>query len=108
MHRGVRVRGGTAPGAIIAYHLGEGSRSRISRFTERVLGQDRRENGRLYRRRGLLDQIPHWKVSRGVLVVRAQDRARVVRELRRWTRDVEAWPIPLTSKQLRRLATHPE
>lgn len=102
------MRDGITPGAIIAYRLGEGPRSRISRFTERVLGQDRRENGRLYRRRGLLDQIPHWKISRGVLVVRARDRNRIVRELRKWTREVEAWPIPLTRRQLRRLSIRPK
>lgn len=94
-----------APGVLIAYRLGAGSRSRVSRFTERVLGQDRREHGRLYRRRGLLDSIPHWKVSRGVLVVRATDRAKVLRELRKWTRDLEAWPIPLTPRQMRRLTS---
>lgn len=101
------MRGETTPGAIIAYRLGEGPRSRVSRFTERFLGQDRRENDRTYRRRGTLDTIPHWKVSRGVLVVRAQDRRQVVRELRKWTREVVAWPIPLTHQQLRRLRRAP-
>jgi hypothetical protein len=90
-------------GAIIAYQLAELSPSRRPRFSEKVLGQDRKVGDRTYRRRGLLDEIPHWKVGRGVVVVSAQDRARVVKELRRWTRDVEWWEVDLTPRQERRL-----
>jgi hypothetical protein len=75
------------------------------RFVERVLGQDRQEQGRPYHRRGFLDDIPHWKANRGVLVVRARDRKKVVQELRRWTREVEWWPVPLNHRHLRRLKT---
>ena len=96
--RSRRVRG-----ALIAYRLGEVSPTHRSRFTHRILGQDRKVGDRAYRRHGLLDEVPHWKVSRGVLVVAAPDRARVVKELRRWTRDVEWWEVNLTARQERRL-----
>lgn len=90
-------------GAVIAYHLGAVSPTHRSRFTHHVLGQDRKVGDRAYRRHGLLDAIPHWKVSRGVVVVAAADRARVLKELRRWTRDVEWWEVALTPRQRRRL-----
>lgn len=90
-------------GALIAYRLGEVSPTHRSRFTHKILGQDRKVGDRAYRRRGLLDEIPHWKVSRGVVVVAARHRARVVNELRRWTRDVEWWEVDLTARQERRL-----
>ncbi|MDE1767324.1 MAG: hypothetical protein KGJ23_16520 [Euryarchaeota archaeon] len=95
------------PGAIIAYQLGEISPNRKARFTERVLGADRKVEGRTYRRRGFLDEVPHWKVNRGVLLVRAEDRTRVVRALREWTRDVEWWEVALTHQQVRRLQRTP-
>ncbi len=90
-------------GALIAYHLGEVSATHRSRFTQIVLGQARTVGDRKYRRHGVLDEIPHWKLSRGVVVVSAQDRARLVRELRRWTREIEWWEVALTARQARRL-----
>lgn len=96
-------RGSGGRAAIIAYRLGEVPPTHRSRFTQKVLGQARKVGDRQYRRRGLLDEIPHWKVNRGVVVVRVADRARVVRELRRWTREVEWWEVHLTPRQERRL-----
>lgn len=93
----------TRRGAVILYQFDPVSRARRPRFTEQVLGQDRRVGDRVYRRHGLLDRIPHWKVGRGALVVSAEDRARVVHELRRWTRNVEWWEVNLTPRQERRV-----
>lgn len=93
----------SAPGIIIAYRLGPGSRYRASLFNKRVLGEFRIEGGRRYRRRGLLDGVPHWKLSRGVIVVHARDRTRILSELQKWTLNVETWPVPLTPRQVRRL-----
>lgn len=90
-------------GALITYQMPNLDSSRRTRFAEKVLGQDRKVGRRTYRRRGLLDTLPHWKVTRSVIVVRAEDRARVVREIRRWTREVWWWPIPLTKTEMRRL-----
>lgn len=95
--------GGAGAGAIITYQLPGMTSSRRTRFAESVLGQDRRVGERTYRRKGLLDTLPHWKVNRGVIVVRAEDRARVVREIRQWTPEVWWWPIPLTKGELRQL-----
>lgn len=90
-------------GAIIAYQLTALTPAQRPRFNERILGLDRRVGDRTYRRRGLFDEIPHWKVGRGVVVIAARDRVRVVRELRQWTRQVEWWEVELTPRQQRRL-----
>ncbi len=96
-------RSKAARGALIAYRLGEVTATHRSRFTQKVLGQDRKVGDREYRRHGLLDEVPHWKVSRGVVVVAARDRVRVVKELRRWTREVDWWEVNLTPRQERRV-----
>jgi hypothetical protein len=90
-------------GAIISYRLEKVPLGRKPRFTEQVLGMDRRVAGRAYHRHGFLDEVPHWRVNRGVLVVKAEDRKRVVTELRRWTTAVEWWPIELNRRHLRQL-----
>lgn len=92
-------------GVLITYQLPGMDSSRRKRFAEKVWGQDRRVGDREYRRRGLLDSLPHWKVNRSVVVVRAEDQARVIREIRRWTRRVWWWPIPLTRAEVRLLET---
>lgn len=96
---------GAATGAIITYQLPGMTSARRTRFAERVLGQNRKVGERTYRRRGLLDTLPHWKVNRSVIVVRAEDRARVVRAIHQWTDEVWWWPIPLTKPELRQLRT---
>ena len=103
--RSMNARNGVE-GAIISYRFGEGPRSRISRFTEKVLGQDQKKNGKVYRRRGTLDTIPHWKLSRGVLVVLWKDQRRVVKELKAWDLTIDAWKVRLTGRQARQLRTH--
>lgn len=93
--------------ALITYQLGGLNSSRRTRFAEKVLGQNRKVGDRSYRRRGLLDTVPHWKLNRAVIVVRARDRARVVKEIRNWTTEVFWWPIPLTKRQRRQLRRSP-
>lgn len=64
---------GTVAGAIITYQLPRMNSSCRTRFSESVLGQVRKAGERTCRRRGSLDALPHWKVNRGVIVVRAED-----------------------------------
>lgn len=99
----MRPRTQLSTGVLISYRLEGLDQPRMSRFVEKVLGVDRKVGERRYRRRGLLDGIPHWRVNRGVLMVREQDRTRVVKAIREWTRDVEWWEVALTRKQERRL-----
>lgn len=94
-------------GVLISYRLDGLDQSRMSRFVEKVLGVDRKVGGRSYRRRGFLDDIPHWKVNRGVLLVQSKDRHRVVKALREWTHNVEWWEVVLTRRQEQRLHSKP-
>ena len=91
-------------GTIIVYRLPPRyPAARRVRFMEKVWGQTRTSNGRLSRRHGALERIPHWKVGRGVVIVRARDGPNVVRELERWKAEVMWWPIPLEQGHTRRL-----
>lgn len=104
MKEGAFRRAVTEAGAIIVYRLpSHYPVARRVRFGEKVWGQARRSQGRPTERHGALERVPHWKVSRGVVVVRAQDRPVVIGELRRWDAEVEWWPIPLDGRQARQL-----
>lgn len=93
-----------ASGALVAYRLGGTDGARSSHFFQTIFGQTGMSKGHRYRRHGVLDDIPHWRVMRGLIVVRGEDRARVVRALRAWTSEVYWWPIPLTPRDLTRLS----
>ncbi|MGI0053480.1 MAG: hypothetical protein ACRECR_04375 [Thermoplasmata archaeon] len=93
-----------ADGMIVVYRLPPRfPAARRVRFVENVWGQTRTSLGRPSRRHGALERIPHWKVGRGVVIVRAQDGPRVVRELERWKAEVISWPITLETGQTRQL-----
>ncbi|MGI0151535.1 MAG: hypothetical protein ACREC5_06335 [Thermoplasmata archaeon] len=94
-------------GALVAYRLGGTDGARSSHFFQTIFGQNGRSRGYRYRRHGVLDEIPHWRVMRGLIVVREEDRARVVQALRKWTKEVYWWPIPLSARDLRRLSPRP-
>lgn len=101
--RGVSGRMSEA-GAIIVYRLPPHFPvARRVRFGEKVWGQVRRSKGRPSRRHGALESIPHWKVARGVVVVREKDGPTVVRELERWKAEVKSWPITLDPQDAREL-----
>ena len=66
----------TMRGALIAFTVPTGSdRTRSSAFAKRFYGQETStQQGRYrYRRHGLLDDIPHNKLIRGVIIVLAED-----------------------------------
>jgi hypothetical protein len=91
-------------GAIIVYRLPPHFPvARRVRFGEKVWGQLRRSKGRASRRHGALELIPHWKVARGVVVVRAADGPTVIHELKRWNAEVEWWPVTLEPRHARQL-----
>lgn len=63
-------------GKLIAFTVPTGSdRTRSSAFAKRFYGQETSvQGGRYrYRRRGLLDDIPHNKLVRGVIIVQTED-----------------------------------
>ena len=76
----------TMRGALIAFTVTTGSaRTRSSAFAKRFYGQETSaQQGRYrYRRHGLLDDIPHIKLIRGVIIIRIDDVEQVTSFLER-------------------------
>ena len=72
--------------------------SEISRFCQKFYGQNTSSHGGKYRyqRRGLLDSIPHRKLSRGVIVLRKEDLDVVVQLLKDYTSEIHVRKIELS------------
>jgi len=64
-------------GVLFAYRLRDQSRTATSRLVKKLYGQATSSAGHRYRRKGLLDGIPHRRLIRGVLVLRPKDAAAV-------------------------------
>jgi len=73
-------------GALVVFHLPAGSTpARHKAFRRRIYGEDTSSwGGRYaYRRRGLLDDLPHVRLYWGVVIVRKQDAAKLSAIVRR-------------------------
>lgn len=51
-----------------------------------------------------MEGIAHWRPARNVIVVKGEDRDRVLRALGEWTREIHCWSIVLKPEQLRKLS----
>ena len=72
--------------------------SEISKFCQKFYGQDTSSHGGKYRyrRRGLLDSVPHRKLARGVIVLRTEDLDVVVEFLRDYTTEIHVRKMELS------------
>ena len=92
-------------GRIVIYkmrkHLAPGMRSRLF---QKLLGYEDKSNfGKYtYRRKGLLDRIPHISPARGVLIVRAKDVKKIF-EFLKDKAEVFSRKILLTKKDKKKL-----
>ena len=70
---------------------------KVNQFCRRFYGYlDRSNLGKYtYRRPGFLDEIPHVRVIRGVVIVRKEDAEKVVDFLRGFDAEVYAWTVML-------------
>ncbi len=90
-------------GALVVF-VNEGApHGRASQLVQKLYGQDTTTRGQVYHRHGLLEDIPHWRIKRGVLVVREEDRERVVQLIEQYANEVYWWPVSLTPGELNRL-----
>ena len=88
-------------GALIAFTVPTGSdRTRSSAFAKRFYGQETStQQGRYrYRRHGLLDDIPHIKLIRGVIIVRTEDVEQVTSFLKRYSATYHVRIVELTDE----------
>src|SRR3990170_580171 len=71
-------------GVLIAFRLARYDKNRASELVKRLYGQATSSHGGRYRyrRRGLLDDLPHRRLIRCVLILRAEDADRVAGWLR--------------------------
>ena len=85
-------------GVLIAFRLARYDKDRASELVKRLYGQETSSHGGRYRyrRRGLLDDIPHRRLIRGVLIVRTEDAGRVVELLRELGAEVHERRVELT------------
>ncbi len=85
-------------GTLIAFRLARYDKDRASELVKRLYGQRTSSHGGkyVYRRKGLLDEIPHVRLIRGVILVRVKDAERVVRFLERFGAEVHRRAVELT------------
>lgn len=84
-------------GTLFAFRLKDQSTTVTSRLVKKLYGQETSAGGHHYRRKGLLDDIPHRRLIRGVLVLREEDGPRVRRLLRELGCQIHERRVELTS-----------
>lgn len=91
---------------ILVFHLPSGMKnSDLGKFVKRFYGQETStHSGKYrYRRRGLLDSIPHRKLLRGVIIIRKSDLENVMKLLIQWKAVVYQRIIEPTEEDLKML-----
>ena len=83
-------------GLLIAYRTNGASKTATSRVAQKLYGQDTVSRGYPVRRQGLLEGVPHVRLVRGVLVLRAKDAAAVIQLLERLGCEVHERRVELT------------
>ena len=98
------------PGKILAYRvLQNAGPKRTDEFVRKLYGREvTTHKGRYhYRTRGLLDEIPHRKLIRGVLIVRPEDEGVVVEFFEKYGAEYYSRDIRLTAEDKGILAQTP-
>jgi hypothetical protein len=85
-------------GTLIAFRLSRYDKNRASELVKRLYGQRTTSHGGKYeyRRKGLLDDVPHVRLIRGVVIVRAEDAGRVLALLNELGAEVHSRRVELT------------
>ena len=94
-----------ARGVLVAFRLEAYDKNRASELVKRLYGQETASHGGRYRyrRKGLLEDVPHRKLIRGVLVLREEDARTVVRLLREYGSEIHVRRVELTAEDRRAL-----
>ena len=93
-------------GKLIAFIVyTNGNRTKSSMFAKKFYGQETSSNnGRYkYRRKGFLDNIPHIKLIRGVVIVSKKDANKVINFLNGYNTDIHIRNVELTSEDIKNL-----
>lgn len=86
-------------GTLLAFRLAEYDRNRASELVKRLYGQKTSSHGGkyVYRRKGLLDEIPHVRLIRGVILVRREDAAMATKFLEGMGAEVHVRTVAFTA-----------
>lgn len=90
-------------GTLFAFRLKDQSTTATSRLSKKLYGQATSSGGYSYRRKGLLDEIPHRRLIRGVFVLREKDAPAVRRLLRELGCEIHERRVELTPADERAL-----
>ena len=87
---------------LICYSLGNVNHDVRSAFKRELMGYvDKSNNGMYeYQRKGLLDEIPHIKPAKGVIIVKENDSNRVKRLLRKYKAHLKSFDIDIKQSML--------
>ena len=86
-------------GMIILFHFAEKTpQGEINKFMQKFYGQDSTSwKGKYtYHRHGFMEEIPHRKLLRGVIILRNEDTGRVVEFLEKYNLKLDIREIKLT------------
>jgi hypothetical protein len=83
-------------GKIVVIVLSPIGQRRANQFCKKFYGQDTKTGGKRYRRRGLLDEIPHIKLARGVVIVSRKDAPEVIRFIEKFGPEFHVRDVVLT------------
>lgn len=89
---------------IVIFHLPPRMKnSDLGKFVKHFYGQDTstRSGKYRYRRKGLLDHIPHRKLLRGVIIIRKSDMENVMKMLIEWNAVVDQRIIEPTEEDIK-------
>ena len=93
-------------GAILIFRIYDGTNQRVANtFTQKLYGQNTRtHHGKYtYHKRGLLEEIPHIRLIRGVIIVRRQDAPRLEAFLKGYGAEYHARTIELEPSDQKKL-----
>lgn len=93
-------------GTLVAFRLYRHTDAQtVNRFCQKFYGQDTYSHGRKYfhHKRGFLENIPHVRLIRGVLIVAKHDAGRVIRFLREFNAEIHVREVTLTREDRRAL-----
>ena len=84
-------------GKLIAFRIFKyAGQKGADQFCKKFYGQDTITKGKKYKRRGLLDETPHVKLIRGVIIVSTRDAKEVIKFLKEFNAEVHVRDVVLT------------
>jgi len=93
-------------GVLIAYRLKPPHDPTVaSALVKKLYGQETSSHKGRYRyhRKGLLDELPYQKLTRGVLIVKIEDKNKVVELLERFNAEYHTREVALTPEDIKAL-----